>query len=79
MNEPTKKDSIKTILIVVFLIAMSLLVIWSYQISVEEAPPIWFAVISIIIFVGIGGGVVLALLQRMKEISKGEVDDARYY
>lgn len=68
-----------TILIVVFLIAMSLLVIWSYQISVEEAPPIWFAVISIIIFVGIGGGVVLALLQRMKEISKGEVDDARYY
>ena len=43
------------------------------------APPFWFLLVILGIFAAIAAGVVLALVQRLREIMKGEMDDAKYY
>lgn len=68
-----------TVIMVFLMIGLSALILWAYKISPEEAPPIWFVWLIIGIFVAIGGGVVLALTQRIREIGKGEIDDAKRY
>lgn len=68
-----------TCAVMLFITAMISLVVWTYCISPEESPPIWFVAFVVAIFMSIGGGTVIALLQRMREIAKGEVDDAKYY
>lgn len=61
------------------LIGMSALILWAYKASPENAPPVWFLWLTVGIFAAIGGGVVLALMQRIREIGKGEIDDAKRY
>ncbi len=51
--------------------------LWGFNSEPEEAPPLALAVIFLAIPVAVAGGVVLALLQRIGEIRKGEADDAR--
>lgn len=68
-----------TLFMVIFMTGMSGLVIWAYRMEPEESPPVWFLAMIIALFVSIGGGVMLALVQRIREIGKGEIDDARYY
>ena len=50
--------------------------LWGFSIDAEDAP-------LIVVLVMIPGviilGVLLALVQRVKEIGKGEVDDAKQY
>lgn len=70
---------IVTIVMVVLMIGLSGLILWAYRISPEESPPLWFLWITIGIFAAVGGGVVLALIQRIREIGKGEIDDAKRY
>jgi len=68
-----------TVIMVVLMIGFSALILWAYQTAPEDAPPVWFLWIMIGIFAAIGSGVILALLQRIREIGKGEIDDAKRY
>jgi hypothetical protein len=68
-----------TVIMVVLLIGMSALILWAYKASPEDAPPVWFLWLTVGIFAAIGGGVVLALMQQIREIAKGEIDDAERY
>lgn len=68
-----------TVVMVVLMTGLSALLLWAYRISPEDAPPVWFLWLTIGSFAAIGGGVVLALMQRIREIEKGEIDDAKRY
>lgn len=68
-----------TLLMIALISAFIMLIIWGYVSSPADAPPLWFLWVCITICLAIGAGVVLALIQRIKEIGKGEIDDARHY
>lgn len=70
---------IVTIFMVVLMLGVSMLLIWAYVTFPEDAPPLWFLGLVIAICVAVAAGMVLALTQRIKEIGKGEIDDARHY
>jgi len=70
---------IVTIIMVALMTGLSAMLFWAYKVSPEEAPPVWFLWLLVGMFAAVGGGVVLALLQRIREIGKGEIDDARHY
>ncbi len=52
---------------------------WAYTASPEDAPPLLLMAVLMAIPLLVAGGVVLALVQRIREIGKGEVDDAKKY
>ncbi|MBQ8559343.1 MAG: MerR family transcriptional regulator [Tyzzerella sp.] len=68
-----------TLLMLALISAFIVLIVWGYLSSPADAPPLWFLWICIGICLAMGAGVVLALIQRIKEIGKGEIDDARHY
>ena len=68
-----------TAIMVILMTGLCALLLWAYQISPEDAPPVWFFLLVMGIFVAIGAGVLLAFGQRVREIQKGEIDDARFY
>lgn len=68
-----------TLLMLALMTALSVLIIWAHRVSPEDSPPFWFIMICVALFAGVGGGVVLALSQRIGEIKKGEIDDAKKY
>ena len=70
---------IVTVLMVALMIALSALLLWAYWTDPGDAPPFWFLFVLIGILAAVGIGVILALLQRIREIGKGEMDDARHY
>lgn len=71
--------AIVTFLTVGLMLALVLLIVGAYTISPTDAPPIWFLFICVISCLSIGVGVVLALVQRIREIGKGEIEDAKKY
>ena len=68
-----------TAVVVTFMTALSGLLLWALTISPEDAPPIWFVLVVIGFFAAVGVGCVAALTQRIREIQKGEIDDAKKY
>lgn len=66
-------------LVVTVMAALIWLILWAVSLSPEEAPPMWFVAVVLFVFAAIGFGSVLALMQRIREIRKGEIDDARKY
>lgn len=68
-----------TVLTVLFMAAMSGLLLWGYRLDPENAPPVWFLWVLIGLFASVCIGTILALIQRITEIGKGEIDDARRY
>jgi len=70
---------IVTILTVILMLGLSILLFWAYSISPEEAPPIWLLWLAVGTFAAVGAGTVAALMQRIHEIGKGEMEDARRY
>lgn len=68
-----------TLLVIALISTFIVLIIWGYLSSPADAPPLWFLWICIGICLSLGAGVVLALIQRVREIGKGEIDDARHY
>ena len=64
---------------VMLMVGVSAMLIWAYKASPEDSPPVWFLWLTVGVFAAIGGGVVLALMQRIHEIGKGEIDDAKRY
>lgn len=55
------------------------LLVWAYLSEPAEAPPLWLLAVVMAFPLAVIGGVVLALIQRIREIGKGEVDDAKKY
>ena len=68
-----------TALVVLFMVSLSALLLWAFSLDPSDAPPIWFVLVLIGIFAAIGVGCVVALTQRIQEIQKGEMDDAKKY
>ena len=71
--------SVITLMMIALISAFIVLIVWGYLSSPADAPPLWFLWICIGICLALGIGVVLALIQRVREIGKGEIDDARNY
>ena len=64
---------------VALMAALSVLFLWICQNQPQEAPPLAVTVVFILIFAAVAAGVLLALGQRIREIGKGEMDDAQKY
>ncbi len=68
-----------SVIMVALMVGLSALLVWAYKLSPEDAPPVWFLWLIVGMFAAVGVGVILALMQRIKEIGKGEIDDASRY
>ncbi len=68
-----------TAVVVIFMAAMSGLLLWTVRIAPEAAPPGWFLWVCIGLYAAVAVGVILALTQRLQEINRGEIDDAKRY
>lgn len=68
-----------TCIVVGIMVALITVIVWSLRTAPQENPPLWFIAIFIAVFVAVAAGAVLALIQRIKEIGKGEIDDAKRY
>lgn len=68
-----------TAIVVTVMIALSALLLWAFSLDPEQAPPIWFVAVILGLFIAVGVGCVTALAQRIREIRKGEIDDAKKY
>ncbi len=65
--------------VITLILTVITLMVWAWLSSPEDAPPLVILVILILIGIGFGVGILLALFQRIREIGKGEADDARNY
>lgn len=70
---------IVTVVMVALMAGICALLWWTYRTSPEDAPPIGFFWLIVGVCALVGAGVVLALTQRIREIGKGEIDDAKHY
>ncbi|MGM9604290.1 MAG: MerR family transcriptional regulator [Faecousia sp.] len=68
-----------TAIVVTVMAALSGLILWAFSVDPAEAPPIWLVATFVGFFVAVAIGVVAALAQRIREIQKGEIDDAKKY
>lgn len=68
-----------TTIVVTVMIALSALLLWALSLDPKQAPPIWFVAVILGLFIAVGVGCVTALAQRIQEIQKGEIDDAKKY
>ena len=67
------------VVMAVLMLAIIALMIWAYVVEPAEAPPLALMAVLVAIPLVVIIGVVLAMLQRWKEIGKGEMDEARKY
>ena len=68
-----------TAVMVLLMAALSWLLIWAYLTDPSESPPLGVVAVLAALPVLVISGVLLALRQRLKEIGKGEADDAKQY
>lgn len=67
------------VVMTVLMAASIALMVWAYALKPEEAPPWPLTAVLIAMPAAVIFGVLLALGQRIREIGKGEIDDARQY
>jgi len=65
--------------LVVMMAAIIAIMFWAFSLDAQDAPPLPLLLVMAAIPLLIIVGVLLALFQRIKEIGKGEADDARQY
>lgn len=70
---------IVTVGMVALMAFLSALMIWAYRVAPEDAPPVGLLWLLVGLFAAVGTGVVLAFTQRVGEIRKGEMEDAKKY
>lgn len=70
---------IATLIIIVFSLGMLFLLVWAFNVSPDEAPPLWFVIGLCSFFLACIIGAIISLVQRFKEINKGEIDEAKKY
>lgn len=68
-----------TVLMVLLMGGVAGLLLWAVALSAGEAPAAFMLAFITLVPLVIIGGVVLALVQRIREIGKGEIDDAKNY
>ena len=68
-----------TVLMLLLMGGIAGLILWLTALSVEESPPAFMLAIMALVPLVISGGVGLALVQRIREIGRGEIDDAKNY
>lgn len=71
--------AVVTLLTVGLMGGLIALMLWGFSVDAEEAPPLPLIVVLVAIPGVVILGVLLALIQRVKEIEKGEAEDARQY
>lgn len=67
------------VVMVGLMLSIMMLLIWAYALAPEQAPPVWFLGMLALMCLAVCGGVLTALRQRIREIWKGEMDDAKRY
>ena len=67
------------ILMTALMAGLMALMIWAFSADPAQAPPLPLIVVLVAIPAFVILGVLLALFQRIKEIQKGEADDAKNY
>lgn len=68
-----------TALMVLLMGGIAGLLLWIAALGVEDAPPVLMLLILTLFPLVVIAGVVLALVQRIREIGRGEIDDAKNY
>ena len=68
-----------TALTVLLMAGLMALMLWAFAIDASDAPPLPLVIVLVALPAVVILGVLLALYQRVKEIQKGEVDDAKNY
>lgn len=71
--------AVVTMLTVGLMAALMALMLWGFTTDADQAPPLPLVVVLVAIPGVIILGVLLALVQRVQEIEKGEADDAKQY
>lgn len=71
--------AVATVVMVALMASLMALMIWGFTTDADQAPPLPLVVVLVAIPGIIILGVVLALVQRVQEIEKGEADDAKQY
>ena len=67
------------LLTTVLMVAIIALMVWAFTVAPADAPPLALLVVLVALPGVVILGVLLALFQRIKEIQKGEEDDAKNY
>ena len=67
------------VLMIALMAALMALLLWAFAVEPEGAPPVAVVAVLVGLPVLVIGGVLLALVQRIREIDKGEIDDAKQY
>lgn len=67
------------VLMIVLMAALVALLLWAFAVEPEGAPPAAVVAVLVGLPVLVMVGVLLALVQRIREIEKGEIDDAKQY
>ena len=68
-----------TVLMVLLMLGLIWLFLWAFETDPAGAPPLPLLALFIAIPAAVALGVIIALVQRIREIKKGEVDDAKQY
>lgn len=68
-----------TLLTVALMTVLAALIIWASLLDPLDAPPLLLMLVLAAIPLLVAGGTVLALVQRIREIGKGEEDDAKQF
>ncbi len=68
-----------SVLMIALMAAAAGIMLWGFSEAPEDAPPVILLLVLIAVPLLVIAGVLLALFQRIKEIEKGEVDDAKQY
>lgn len=71
--------AVVTVIMVAFMASLMALMIWGFTTDADQAPPLPLVMVLVAIPGIVILGVLLALIQRVQEIEKGEIDDARKY
>ena len=71
--------AVVTVITVGLMAGLMALMLWGFTIDADQAPPLPLVVVLVAIPGVIILGVLLALIQRVQEIEKGEIDDAKKY
>lgn len=68
-----------SVVMVALLAALIALMLWTFSMDPAQSPPLVLVLVLVAVPGLVIAGVLLALFQRIREIGKGEVDDARQY
>ena len=68
-----------SVVLVALMAATAGLMLWAFSLAPEESPPLAVVIVLVGLPLLVIGGVLYALFQRITEIGKGEIDDAKKY